>query len=306
MEILKIAELAEFEKVPPPRLENSNFEWSFKMLSKDRRIAMSSLYNLLSYLDNLVDEQLGTNNPAAIRNFQNKKIERINFWDKTIDSIYEENYEVPECLKNLKYIISRFNIPKQYFQQLINGFRRDLTQNRYETFEELKSYAFEVASVVGLISIEIFGYKYESARNYAINLGYALQLTNIIRDIKADKDRGYIYLPLEDLRKFNYSVEELQNEVYNDKFVELLDFEAQRAKDYYFKARSFLRPEERRSMIAASIMDEIYFRLLEKIQLREYNIFLKKIKVTRTHKIIIALKHYIGLKLFVNRLKKLP
>jgi len=204
MEILKIAELAEFEKVPPPRLENSNFEWSFKMLSKDRRIAMSSLYNLLSYLDNLVDEQLGTNNPAAIRNFQNKKIERINFWDKTIDSIYEENYEVPECLKNLKYIISRFNIPKQYFQQLINGFRRDLTQNRYETFEELKSYAFEVASVVGLISIEIFGYKYESTRNYAINLGYALQLTNIIRDIKADKDRGYIYLPLEDLRKFNY------------------------------------------------------------------------------------------------------
>jgi phytoene synthase len=189
---------------------------------------------------------------------------------------------------------------------LLNGFRRDLTQNRYETFDELKNYAFEVAGVVGLISIEIFGYKYEVTRNYAINLGYALQLTNILRDVKADKDRGYVYLPLEDFRRFNYTLEDLRNEVYNENFIELMSFQAQRAKEFYFKARTSLRPDERRGMIAAGIMDEIYFRLLEKIELREYNIFERRARVSTSHKLLIAFKHFLSLKLFVNRLKKLP
>jgi phytoene synthase len=306
MEILKISSLAAFEKAPVPELDRSNFEWSFKILPKDRRVAMYSIYNFLSYLDDIVDAQIPRSKSQSVDAQKKVKLERINFWEITLEKLYDENYTPAKEIEPLSYVIRRFNIPIQYFQSLFDGFRRDLTQNRYETFEELKNYCFEVASVVGLISIEIFGYKYEATRNYAINLGYALQLTNIIRDVKADHERGFIYLPLEDFRKFNYSLTDLKNKVYNDNFVNLMNFESQRAKEYYFKARSYLRPEERRSMIAAGIMDEIYFRLLEKIELREYKIFDKRIKVSNSHKLMIALKHFLSVKMFVNRIKKLP
>lgn len=306
MEILKLSSLAEFEKVPVPNLEGSNFEWSFKILTKDKRIAMYTIYNFLSYLDNIVDEKNNESDKQQIKLSNKRKLERINFWESTIEVLYDEDITGPEKLEPLRFVIQRFNIPKQYFHSLLNGFRRDLTQNRYETFDELKNYAFEVASVVGLIAIEIFGYKYEATRNYAINLGYALQLTNIIRDIKVDYDRGFVYLPLEDFRKYNYSLDDLRKNIYNDNFVELISFETQRAKEYYFKARSYLRPEERTNMIAAGIMDEIYYRLLEKIELREYRIFDKKIKVSKIHKLMIALKHFLSIKMFVNRIRKLP
>lgn len=306
MEILKLSSLAQFEKVPVPNLEGSNFEWSFKILSKDKRIAMYTIYNFLSYLDNIVDEKNHESDRQQIKLSNKRKLERINFWESTIEVLYDEDITGPEKLEPLRFVIQRFNIPKQYFHSLLNGFRRDLTQNRYETFDELKNYAFEVASVVGLIAIEIFGYKYEATRNYAINLGYALQLTNIIRDIKVDYDRGFVYLPLEDFRKYNYSLDDLRKNIYNDNFVELISYETQRAKEYYFKARSYLRPEERTNMIAAGIMDEIYYRLLEKIELREYKIFDKKIKVSKIHKLMIALKHFLSIKMFVNRIRKLP
>ena len=156
---------------------------------------------------------------------------------------------------------------------------------------------------MGLTCIEVFGYKYEETKNYAINLGYALQLTNILRDIKFDKDRGYIYLPKEDMDKFGYSEEDLINEVYNDNFIEMMRFQVQRARDYYHKARTSLRPDERSRMIAAGIMDEIYFRILEKIELNDYNIWKSKIRVSNTHKIMIAIKHWLSIKLFVKRIK---
>jgi phytoene synthase len=201
-------------------------------------------------------------------------------------------------------VINRFHIPKQYFLTLIDGCRRDLSKTRYQTFEELKEYCYGVASVVGLISIEIFGHKYEETKNYAINLGYALQLTNILRDIKIDKDRGYIYLPKDELKKFGYSEEDLINEVYNNNFIELMQFQVSRAREYYHKARSFLRPDERITIFAAEIMDSIYYRLLEKIELNNFKIFEKKIKVSTVHKILIALKHWLSIRMFISRMKK--
>jgi phytoene synthase len=306
MEVLKISSLATFENEPIPKIERSNFEWSFKILSKEKRTAMYTIYNFLSYLDNIVDEDIPKSDKHSKKNSNKRKIDRIDFWEEVLDQIYDDALVSSHHLDPLKYVITRFNIPKQYFQAMLNGFRRDLTQNRYETFDELKNYAFEVASVVGLIAIEIFGYKYEATRNYAINLGYALQLTNIIRDVKADYERGFVYLPMEDLRKFNYSLEDLRNEIYNENFTDLMSFETQRAKEYYFKARSYLRSEERKSMIAAGIMDEIYYRLLEKIELKEYKLFDKRVKVSNSHKLIIAFKHFLSVKLFVNRIKKLP
>ncbi len=308
MEILKSSDLAIFENEPIPKIEQSNFNWSFKMLPKEKRNAIYTIYNFLSYLDNIVDSKsvFSKKSKNIEEDLITKKFERIKHWEMTLNNIYDESKSISDLLSPLRFVIKRFNIPQQYFMTLLNGFKRDLTQNTYETFIDLKNYCFEVASVVGLIIIEIFGYKYETTKNYAINLGYALQLTNIIRDIKSDKDRGYIYLPLEDLKKFNYSVENLKNEVYNENFIELMNYEAQRAKEYYFKARAELKTEDRKSMIAAGIMDEIYYRLLEKIQLKEFKVFKKKIKVSNIHKLMIAIKHLLSIKIFVNRIKKLP
>ena len=168
----------------------------------------------------------------------------------------------------------------------------------------MKNYCYGVASVVGLISIEIFGHKYEETKNYAVNLGYALQLTNILRDIKADKDRGYIYLPLEDMKRFDYTEADLITETYNENFIELMRFQAKRVREYYYKARQSLQPDERITITAAEIMDAIYFRLLEKIELKDYDVFNNKIRVSNAHKMIIALKQWLSIKMFIKRLKK--
>lgn len=305
MEILTPYNLAAFEQEPAPSLPNSNFEWSFKLLPIEKRNAIFTIYNLLSYIDNIVDiDHFFTvyNDEELLK----KKQERINRWNSIIIDVYDDSKNISTYLAPLRYVVKRFSIPHQYFEFMFNGFRRDLTQNRYETFEDLKEYMFEVASVVGLIVIEILGYRYDTTREYAINLGYALQLTNILRDVKTDKDRGYIYLPLKDIRQHGYSEDEILHEEYNDNFVELMQFESQRAKHYFHQARLLLRPDERKSMLAAGIMDEIYFRLLEKIELNEYNVLKKYIKVSSVHKFMIALKHFLSLKLFVNRIKRIP
>jgi phytoene synthase len=297
MNSLTKTDLAKFEGVKPPETETSNFRLSFALLPKAEKSAICSIYNFCSYIDDIADAAL-TNEDTI----QRKQL-RLNFWEQTINDIYADAIDAPEILQ-LVQVIKRYNLPKQYFLTLIDGCRRDLSQQRYATWNELKDYCYSVASVVGLMSIEIFGYKYEETKNYAINLGYALQLTNILRDIKADKDRGFIYLPLEDIERFGYSEDELMNEVYNENFVELMRFESQRAREYYHKARQLLHPDERLTTFSAGIMDEIYFRILEKIELREYNVFKKKVRVSGIHKFMITLKHWLHLLLFIRPRRK--
>lgn len=289
--------LANYENVSIEQFEKSNFLYSFSFLPKEERAAINSIYAFFSYIDSIVDDT-----PTVSKSDYDKKLKRLEFWDNSINKIYDKK-ENSNLLKPLVKTIDRFLIPRQYFMTLIDGCRRDLSQNRYETFEDLKEYCYSVASIVGLTCIEIFGYKYEDTKNYAINLGYALQLTNIIRDVKVDKDRGYIYLPKEDLVRFKYTEQDLMNEVYNDNFRELMSFQVKRAREHYHKARSFMRPDERNRLIAAEIMDDIYFRLLDKIELNDYNIWEKKIKVSTSHKIIMAIKHWLSVKLFVKRIK---
>lgn len=298
MESVTQENLANYEKVRPPQVEKSNFLYSFTLLPSREKAAINSLYAFCSYIDEIVD---GT--PSQSEEVIAKKLKRLQWWEKEIDKIYNKK-EKNQLIAPLNELFEKFNIPKQYFLTLIDGCRRDLFQTRYNTFNELKEYCYSVASVVGLMSIEIFGYKYEETKQYAINLGYALQLTNILRDLKHDKDRGYIYLPKEDMEKFGYSEEDLMNEVYNDNFINLMRYEVQRAKKYYHKARTSLRPDERWRMFPAEVMDEIYYRLLEKIELNNYNVFDKKIKVSAIHKLMFVLKHWLSLKLFINRFKK--
>lgn len=299
MEYLTVFDLARFENVLPPKLKRSNFSLAFSILPPEQKNAINSVYNFCAYIDNIVDE-VPTNEIDAIA----QKNNRLNKWAYVIDQIYADELPSP-LLFPFYFTVKRFSIPKQFFQTLIDGCRRDLFQKRYKTFNELKDYCYSVASVVGLIVIEIFGHKYEETKNYAINLGYAMQLTNILRDVKKDKDRGYIYLPLEDLERFNYTEEELLAEVYNDNFVELMRFETQRARAYFHKARTLLHPDERISIFSTEVMDEIYYRLLEKIELSNFRVFDREIRVSNLHKLSIALKHWLSIVLFIKPFTKL-
>ena len=276
----------------------TNFYYSFTFLPKDEREAIHTVYAFCRRIDDIVDEQdQGTSEDII------KKRKRLTKWRTEINELYSGG-TYSTFLKPLQSAIRRFSIPKQYFLTLIDGCERDLKQKRYESFSELKEYCYGVAGIVGLMCIEIFGYKYEETKEYAVNLGYALQLTNILRDLKADKDRGYIYIPKEDLRRFKYTEEDLMNERYNEQFIELMRFQTRRAREYYHKARTALRPDERNSMIAAEIMDAIYYRLLEKIELNDFDVFSKQIRVSTVHKVAIAIKHWLATRIFVGRIKK--
>ncbi len=266
----------------------TSFYYSFSFLPKQERNAVNAVYAFCREIDDIVDSLSYPLYDSIL-----KKRERLLVWRNDLSNIYD-NTNKKKALFPLASVIKQFDLPKQYFLTLIDGCERDLLQQRYDTFSELKEYCFSVASIVGLLCIEIFGYRHEDTKEYAINLGYALQLTNILRDIKSDKDRGYIYLPKEDMERFNYSEEDLFAERYTPNFVDLMEFEARRARVYYSKARSALRPDERVSMVTAEIMDRIYFRLLEKIELNNFHVFSKRMSVSTAHKFLIAMKHWVS------------
>ena len=197
-------------------------------------------------------------------------------------------------MRALAESIQRFKIPRQPFEDLILGLEMDLTQKRYATFEELSLYCYRVASTIGLISIEIFGYRNPRARDYAVHLGTALQLVNILRDIQSDAQRGRIYIPQEDLDRFGLRPGELLTGAYHDPFIELMQFECDRARRYFDLARQMLPPEDRRSLVAAEMMAAIYWRLLGRIQKRCYNVFGERVRLSRPLKLWTALAVYLG------------
>ena len=168
------------------------------------------------------------------------------------------------------------------------GTEMDLQKNRYNNVDDLLQYCYRVASTVGLMCIEIFGYKNSSTKNYAINLGLALQLTNILRDVKKDAGNGRIYLPHEDISKFNYSEMDIINNNYNEDFYHLMKHEGDRARKYFQKANESLNFEDKPSMFAARAMQHIYFKLLRRIEEKKYDIFNNDINVPKFEKYAIA------------------
>lgn len=257
----------------------SSFYYAFNLLPSNKRDAMNTLYAFCRETDDIVDEN----------NFTNEvKYENLRKWKNEFELSMTGNSSLT-LLNNLSKIIRQFNIPTEPFYELIKGMEMDIQQNRYNTIEDLLEYCYRVAATVGLMSIEIFGYKNISTRKFAINLGYALQLTNILRDVKKDADEGRIYLPVDDLRKFNYSEQELFNNVYNNNFVQLMRYEANRAKDYFIKANKALDISDKPKLFAARAMQHIYFNLLKKMEAENFNVFEKKIKVATSEKAIIAL-----------------
>jgi len=262
----------------------TNFYYSFSMLPRDEREAMNTVYAFCRTIDDIVDENADSADVS-------RKRERLAMWRREVEKCYNGESSNPILLP-LSKVVQRFRIPKQYFLTLIDGMEMDLVKRRYATFEELHEYCYSVASIVGLMCIEIFGYKYEETRDYAVQLGIAMQLTNILRDIKVDKEKGRIYLPQEDMDLFGVQEYEILLEQPSPRLRQLLAYEAERARSYYQSARALLKKDERITMFAAEIMDAIYYRLLEKIESSNFNVFQKRITVSTPHKLLIAMRFW--------------
>ncbi len=257
--------------------KRSNFYYSFLMLPKPKREAINVVYAWCRVADDIVDDE---------ESVSTKRV-RLVQWAKEFELGLTGNSRYP-LVNTLSQIINRFNIPLNHFTELISGMEMDLVKTRYETFDDLKVYCYRVASTVGLICTEIFGYKHVGAKIYAENLGIALQLTNILRDVAADAKKGRIYLPQRDLDRFGYSEEELLAGKYNVKFRRLMAFQAERARTYFRDAITHLSEEDKPLFIAALIMQNIYFRLLQDIEKAEYNVFRRRITVSPLNKILIT------------------
>lgn len=269
----------------------SNFLYSFSLLPKEKNEAINTVYAFCRKTDDIVDDE----NESL-----EKKYSRINEWRNEFEKALISGDSKYSLLNNVNLIIKKFSIPVEPFFDLIKGMEMDLKKNRYNTFTELMDYCFNVASTVGLMSIEIFGYNNPRTKDFAINLGIALQLTNILRDIKTDAQNGRIYIPLEDLRRFNYSENDLLSFRYNDDFIKLMKHECERARYFYDEANRSLSKEDKGLMFAARIMEHIYFRVLKKIEKRNYNVFEKKVRVSNLKKIFITAGVYVKYKLLYS------
>ena len=261
------------------RESNSSFFYSFFFLPAEKRKAIYSIYAICRSLDDAVDKSSSKLEAS----------EALLKWTTEITNMYQGKPIHPITI-NLKPYIEKYSIPQKYFSELIKGVEMDLTKNRYNTFDELHKYCYRVASVVGLICVEVFGYKNATTLGYAVDLGIAMQLTNILRDIKIDAENGRIYLPLEDMKKFGYTEENLCSSTYNNAFVEVMRFESERAHSYYKRAEETLPKEDRKAMVTAEIMKTIYRRLLQQIESAHYDVFTHAVKLSKLQKIKTALK----------------
>ena len=264
----------------------TNFYYAFVFLPPEKRLAIEAVYAFARRGDDIVDSGLGPEEAAA----------GLAGYRELLEACFAGNtdrLDSPELLA-LAEAIRRFKLPRKPFEDLILGLQMDLKGMQYKTFDELSLYCYRVASTIGLICIEIFGYQNPRTRDYAVNLGTALQLVNILRDIQRDSQRGRVYIPQEDLERFGVRPAELLAGAYNDPFIELMQFECDRARSYFDRARQLLPAEDRASLKAAEIMAAIYWGLLKRIEKRCYNIYGKRVRVPRPIKLWTALKVYLG------------
>ncbi|HKY03688.1 MAG TPA: presqualene diphosphate synthase HpnD [Blastocatellia bacterium] len=256
----------------------SNFYYSFFFLPSAKRRAIKDVYAFCRILDDIVDRDESADDPFS----------ELAFWRDEIEACYR-GQPVSPFGEQLTDTIEAFDLPIQPFLDLVEGMEMDLRWHSYQTFADLREYCYRVASSVGLICIEIFEYESPRTREYAVNLGLALQLTNVLRDLKEDVGRGRIYIPLEDLDRFGYSENDLRALRYNSPFIEMMRFEHARARSYFEKAAATLPESDRKSMVAAEIMGAIYKEVLEGIRAVQYDVFRNRVTVPKKRRLATAL-----------------
>jgi len=263
----------------------SNLALAFVLLPRPKRDAMSALYAFCREVDNVAD---GDSVPAEKRRSQ------LAEWRADVKRACEDQPPRFPVNQELQPVIKQFHLPFKLFDELIKGCEMDLDIKRYEDFEALEQYCYHVASVVGLLSIGIFGYKNPACRDYAVYLGKALQLTNILRDVKTDSARGRIYLPLAELKKFGVSEAEILDSKYSDRYFTLAASIAGRAKRFYQLAQKTLPPEDRKSMVAAELMGSVYWRLLQKLERDSFDVFgPRPVKLSKPHKLALIFSSWL-------------
>ncbi|HEY3091510.1 MAG TPA: presqualene diphosphate synthase HpnD [Vicinamibacterales bacterium] len=260
---------------------DTSFYYSFLVLPPRKRSAIIAVWDFCRAVDDAVDEAPD----GAIAHT------RLSLWRDELTACYAggEGPTTPQG-RALQPHVEEFRLPRRPFEDLIDGVEMDLAHVRYQTFAELADYCRRVASAVGLVCVEIFGYRDPAARAYAIDLGMALQLTNIIRDVTTDLRKGRVYLPAEDLARFHVTEDDLRAGQLTPAVRGLMRFECERARFYYTKAASTLPAIDRRSLLAAEIMGAIYFEILRRIERSGYDVFSRRIRVPRPYRALIALR----------------
>jgi 15-cis-phytoene synthase len=262
------------------RKSGSNLAFVFFSLPKEKRIDISIFYAFCRLVDDIADDSVA---PLAERR---AKLENWKVW------IRRPGPGEPETASEIRHLIAKYSLKVLHFEDILNGVESDLEPVRYHNFSQLSEYCYRVASAVGLVSIEIFGYRNAGCRDYAYYLGLALQLTNIIRDVGVDlKNGGRVYLPLDEMAQFRYSEAELMARTYDDRFLNLMRFQADRAHAYFRKATEVLPAEDRRSMIAAELMREVYFALLNRIEHDDFRVLSKRYRLSRPGKLWIVSRY---------------
>lgn len=266
----------------------SNFHYSFLFLPPEKRHAIEAVYAFCRRVDDLVDEPTAGCDPRAA----------LDRWQREIEALYGDGASLREPIAlALAPHLERFPMPKRSFLDILDGCRMDLDRKRYDTWEDLREYCLRVASAVGLLCIEIFGYRQAASRDYAVSLGLALQMTNILRDLGGDARRGRIYLPGEDLRRFGVSEEDLLAGRYSEGFRGLMAHECAHTRKLYFQAEAVLPKEDRMALFAAEIMGRIYYRILEKIEACGFAVLDRRIAVPRHRKALIAFSVWLKYKI---------
>jgi len=266
------------------RKSASNLALAFVMLPRPRRDAMSALYAFCRKVDDVADEDSA---PVDVRRQQ------LAAWRADIRRACDNQPPQFPVNRELQPVIQNFSLRFELFDDLIKGCEMDLDTHRYGHFDQLDLYCYRVASVVGLLSIEIFGYRNPATRDYAVYLGKALQLTNILRDVKTDAARGRIYLPLDELNRFGVAPDDILQAKYSDRFYALAEAMAARARDFYRRARQTLPAEDRRSMVAAELMGSVYWQLLLKLERQRFDVFNgQPIRLGKGYKAFLILRNW--------------
>jgi 15-cis-phytoene synthase len=264
---------------------DTNFYYSFLVLPSEKRRAMVAVWDFCRAVDDAVDEAEG---PVAAA-------QEISRWRVELGEVFGDGGPRTAQGRALAPFVRQFNLPRSAFEALIEGVEMDLGSRRYETFDDLYEYCIRVASAVGLICLEIFGYGDPRSRQYAIDLGVALQLTNILRDVPEDLRRGRVYIPLDDLRRHGCSEADLGRESANPgagvrsaAVKALLRQQGERARDYYRRAANGLPRADARRLVAAEIMGAIYRGILSRIEAAGYDVFSRRVVIPRRRRALIA------------------
>ena len=264
------------------------FYMATRFLPNHKQRSIFAIYALCRYLDNLVDE--------AEDLIKQKKINHSQIYDKLVDwksklqSTYDGNLHDDAILYAFSDVLKRYYIPIDLPFLLVEGVYTDQVKNRFQTFEEVYDYSYKVASVVGLITSKVFGYQDPTAKQYAIDLGIAMQLTNIIRDVGEDIERGRIYLPMEDLHRFNVDEQKFLSGTMTPNTKNLLAFQVNRARSYYQKAEPGIQLLDRDSRLPVYLASRNYSRILDKVEENNYDVFSQRAYLNSTEKLRILPK----------------